>query len=60
MGHPAISVLLSLGAAYALAIAIYPLIRRRDAAAIVAVTLACIGIVACLFIIPREQVVLRA
>ena len=60
MGHPAISVLVCLVAAYALAVAIYPVIRHRDAFCIVTVAVACGAVVACLFIIPREQVVLRA
>lgn len=60
MGHPAISVLACLVAAYALAIAIYPAVRRRDAFCIATVALACIAVPACLIIIPREQVVLRA
>jgi hypothetical protein len=60
MGHAAISVLTSLIAAYALAVAIYPMTRRRDAFCIVSVTTACGGAVACLFIIPREQIILRA
>jgi MBOAT, membrane-bound O-acyltransferase family len=59
MGYPAISLLACLVAAYALAVAVYPVIRRRHAFGIVAVAVAC-GVVACLFIIPREQVVLRA
>ena len=59
MGHPAISVLVSLSAAYRLAIAVYPVIRRRDALCIIAVALACVAVLACLFIIPREHVVLR-
>jgi hypothetical protein len=60
MGHPAISLLVSLATAYFLAIAIYPVIRRRDASCIIAVGLACIAVLGCLLIIPREQVVLRA
>jgi hypothetical protein len=60
MGHPAISVLACLLAAYALAIAIYPWMQRRDAFSIVTVGLACLAVVACLLIIPREQIVLRA
>jgi MBOAT, membrane-bound O-acyltransferase family len=60
MGHPAISVLACLATAYALAIAVYPVVRRRGVFCIVTVSLASIAIVVCLFIIPREQVVLRA
>jgi hypothetical protein len=60
MGDPAISVLACLAVAYGLAVAIYPVVWRRDAYSIVAVVVACSGIVASLFIIPRGQVVLRA
>jgi hypothetical protein len=60
MGDPAISLLACLAAIYALAVAIFPIIWRRDAYAIVTVFVACCGIVASLFIIPREHVVLRA
>ena len=56
MGQPAILVPVSLATAYLVAIAIYPLIRRRDALCIIAVGLACIAVLACLFIIPREHV----
>jgi hypothetical protein len=60
MGHPAISVLVCLTVAYALGIAIFPLVRRRDALAAVAAAMASVAILACLFIIPREHVVQRA
>jgi hypothetical protein len=60
IGHPAISVLVCLTVAYGLAIAIYPLVRRRGALSVVVAAAACIACWACLFIIPREHVILRA
>jgi hypothetical protein len=60
MGHPAILALARLVAAYGVAIAIYPVVWRRDAFCIVMVGLACVAVLACLLIIPRAQVVLRA
>ena len=60
MGHPAISVLTCVIAAYTIAIAIYPAFRYRNASNIVTVTLACVGVTLCLLIIPQAQVVLRA
>jgi hypothetical protein len=60
ISHPALSVLVCLAVAYALGIAIFPLVRRRDALAAVAAAMASIAIWACLFIIPREHVVQRA
>ena len=60
MGHPAIAVLTCAIAAYAIAIAIYPIIRHRNALCVVTVASTCVAITLCLFIIPREQVVLRA
>jgi hypothetical protein len=60
IGHPAISVLVCLTLAYALAIVIFPLIRRRDALCIGVVAMASVAIWACLFIIPPEPMVLRA
>jgi hypothetical protein len=47
-------------AAYLMAVAAYPIIRRRNEACIVTVAMACVAIVACLFTIPREWVVVRA
>jgi hypothetical protein len=60
MGHPAISVLVCLAVAYALAIAIYPLVRRRGALGAVSAATASVASLACLLIIPREHVVERA
>ena len=59
MEHPAISVLTCNIAAYGIAIAIYPALLQRNAAGLVAVALACVAIPLCLFIIPKEQIVLR-
>src|SRR5688500_11637636 len=59
IGHPAISVLVCLALLYLLAIAIFPLVRRRDALSVGVVALASVAIWACLFIIPSEYMVLR-
>jgi hypothetical protein len=60
MGHPAISVPVSLAVAYLLAIAIFPVIRRHNALCIITVGLVCLAVLACLFIVPREHVIVRA
>jgi hypothetical protein len=60
MGHPAISVLTCVIAAYTIAITIYPAFRHRNALCVITVALACVAISLCLFFIPRERVVLRA
>lgn len=60
MGHPAISVLACLTVSYSLAIVVYPLIRHRGAFCLVAAGLTCVGVMACLCIIPQKHVVLRA
>ena len=60
MSDPAISVLTCLALAYALAVAIYPVIRHCDLLSIATVGVACGTAVGGLFLIPREQVVLRA
>jgi hypothetical protein len=60
IGHPAIFVLVCLTVAYGLAVAIYPLVRRRGALSVVVAAAACIACWASLFIIPPEHVILRA
>jgi hypothetical protein len=60
MGHAAISFVLAVAVAYAIAIAIFPAVRRGGASAILVVAPACVAIIAGLFIIPPEFRVHRA
>jgi hypothetical protein len=60
IGHPAISVLVCLMAAYGLAIAIHPATRRRGVLSLLMVGLACYAIILSLLFIPPEPPVLRA
>ncbi len=58
--HAAISFSLCVAAAYALALAIFPALRRGGVSALVSVGLAGTAIVACLFIIPPQFRIHRA
>jgi hypothetical protein len=60
MGHPALSFLLCVALAYAIALAIFPALRRGGLTAVLTATPAAIAIVACLFIIPPQFRIHRA
>jgi hypothetical protein len=60
MGHPAISVLVCLAAAYALSIASYPLIVRQPAFAIHFAAIVALAIFLCPLLIPGQYIIPRA
>ncbi len=60
MGHPALSLLLCVAAAYALALAIYPALRRGRTTAVLSVATTAVAIFVALFIIPPQFRIHRA
>ena len=60
MGPPALSCLLCIALTYTIALAIYPVLRRGGAIAVGVAALACLAVVAGLFIIPSQFRIHRA
>ena len=60
MGNPALSFLLCVAVAYAIALAIHPGLRRGGVPAVLAVTPAAVAIIAAMFIIPPQYRIHRA